>query len=588
MKKILFLLLLPLFLLAEETMYKIDKCDFEYFDNDDKFPTQEKLESINIDLKRIDNGYTICRKGDKNKITVTIKHIGNLENNYFTKDVINNIANKALNEINKEGFAGVSVFVDPKQIDKFGNDLRQNGNLTFRIKVKKIKSVHTHANNEKIKEDQRINHPKHQRHLKNSPVQADSHFHKKDVDNYVHKLNRHPTRNVRAIIKEDDEGEELILKYMIKEQKPWILYVSAMNTGTYQTRKWQEVAGYINTQFTGHDDTLTLAYFTASFKNVWAITGSYQFPLPKDWYIRLTGLYNDFNASLFGLLGQEVINKETGAIFEFGNTFYQNKNLFVDIFVSTRYRYISINNQLALYQAHENFLVPEGGIRLERLSSLMDLRGTFTIGGNMPGIVGTNESKLIAFGSQSLDKDYKFMRLRWYSSYFLPHRPKTFPKNKNYFNPHQIIFICNGQYGFNYRLIPQERVVYGGLFTVRGYPELITPGDTGINSTIQYQYHFGRTHANKMAHIKNQLPNWDVILSVFTDVGATVIDRKKVNERDQFLWGTGLGGEVKIGRNFLIHAQWGLPLVPFLDAFDSSFDVKRFKSRFHMNGTLLF
>ena len=43
------------------------------------------------------------------------------------------------------------------------------------------------------------------------------------------------------------------------------------------------------------------------------------------------------------------------------------------------------------------------------------------------------------------------------------------------------------------RLVPNEEMAVGGLYTVRGYPESITAGDTVINGTIEYRYHLAKT-----------------------------------------------------------------------------------------------
>jgi len=584
-----FLSFLPL--IAEESLenpkYKIDQFYFEYVCQHKNFPTHEQLQLIEISLTPVEEGFDVY-KGEGEKISVELKNIGDLKPNYFTKNVINLVAKKVVKSVQKEGYRGIVVKVDPNEIDSKGNDHRSNGRLDFTVRVAKISKVHTKALGNYVSEEESLNYSRHQKFIDKSPIQKDEYLHAESLDDYVHKVNRHPFRNIRAMIEEDDEGEDIILKYLVAEQKPWLIYVSAMNTGTHSTKKWEEVVGYINTQFTRHDDTLTLVYFTASFKSVWAITGSYQLPLPKDFYIRLTGYYNDFNASILGDLNNEFLSKEVGGELEVGNTFYQNKNFFIDAFFNSKWRNMHVENTISLINAYENFYIPEIGLRFDKNSDDESLKSTFTFGGNIPGIAGTDQSKLVTLGSPNLDKNFQMLRLRLYYSTFLRSlKPSSFPEDKTYYPPHQVLFICNGQYGFDYRIIPQEKVIYGGMFTVRGYSELITSGDTGLNSTFQYQYHIARGYANNLAY-KNKLPNWDLLLSCFIDYGGTIINKHQDHEMNYSLLGSGVGLEFKLGANLVLHGQLAFPLTPFHDPVNSSYDVKKYKRRIHLNGTLLY
>ena len=95
---------------------------------------------------------------------------------------------------------------------------------------------------------------------------------------------------------------------------------------------------------------------------------------------------------------------------------------------------------------------------------------------------------------------------------------------------HELYFSFRGQWALGYRLIPQFEQAAGGFYSVRGYPEAVTAGDTVFLATAEYRFHLARALgvAPNPTKIKvfgdpfrvlpeqpYQRPDWDCILRGF-------------------------------------------------------------------------
>jgi hypothetical protein len=80
---------------------------------------------------------------------------------------------------------------------------------------------------------------------------------KDELDDYLLRLNRFPSRRVdaavAAIIPEDKPSgiDGLALSYLVTQQKPWLIFAQVSNTGTKQTNVWRERFGFVDAGF--HD-----------------------------------------------------------------------------------------------------------------------------------------------------------------------------------------------------------------------------------------------------------------------------------------------------------------------------------------------
>jgi hemolysin activation/secretion protein len=128
----------------------------------------------------------------------------------------------------------------------------------------------------------------------------------------------------------------------------------------------------------------------------------------------------------------------------------------------------------------------------------------------------------------------------------------------------------------NDRVIPQEKFVAGGLYSLRGYPQSIVSGDSGITGTVEYRLHLPRLlpinrqqetrlFGDTFRMVPEQVygfPDWDFIVKVFSDAGYIVNqDRIDTLETNESLWSVGTGVEVQLRRNLRMQVDYGYALL---------------------------
>ena len=153
-----------------------------------------------------------------------------------------------------------------------------------------------------------------------------------------------------------------------------------------------------------------------------------------------------------------------------------------------------------------------------------------------------------------------------------------------------------GQYAFDNRLVPQYQRAVGGLYTVRGYKNAATAGDSVFLGSLEYRLHLPRLCAPREPQelpllgsfrLFPQQPggraDWDLVARLFTDVGRVVNSDKKRFEQDETLVSVGGGFELQLRRN--IQARWDVG-VALKDG--EQFDVDSGDVQFHFSVTTLY
>ena len=144
---------------------------------------------------------------------------------------------------------------------------------------------------------------------------------------------------------------------------------------------------------------------------------------------------------------------------------------------------------------------------------------------------------------------------------------------------HELLFIGKGQYAFDNRLIPNEEQAVGGLYTVRGYPESVTAGDTVVMGTAEYRFHLPKLMNSESApgrlfgqpfRYRPQYEfgptDWDLVLKAFVD-GARVLNTdRQPFEMDHTMFGAGIGAELSVTRRFNLRVDWGFALKDLVDS----------------------
>lgn len=238
--------------------------------------------------------------------------------------------------------------------------------------------------------------------------------------------------------------------------------------------------------------------------------------------------------------------------------------------------------------------------------------GSIIIESNINSI-GENEQNG-TLGRGNLDAKWQLLKGHFHSSAFL--EPLIFGsgwKDRSTWRSSTLAHELDFNFRFqqtlgNERLIPQETFIAGGLNSVRGYPEFVASGDSGVVMNLEYRYHLPRS-LKPYSEIKNSenpkeppsglfdnfnlrppyvygRPDWDLILRGFFDYGYTKVNDKSFGEEDLTLKGAGVGVELQFFSNLNIRLDWGVVLETLERGGSAIDDAEAGDSRFHFITTL--
>jgi len=519
--------------------------------------------------------------------------------------------------IKEEGLMGVYVAPDPAEIDPAtGADKRAADQraLTILVTTAVVGEVRTVGSGERVSEggevepDFRIDHPVHRRILRNSPLQPwdgdpakpRTDLLRKDVlDEYLFFKSRHPGRRVDASVAPGEEPGTVVLDYMVTENRPLTLYAQFSNTGTETTGEWRTRLGFFHTQLTDHDDIVAVDYITSGFDEMHLGTASYERPFENErWRWRVEGGWSQYSAEDIGFFEDDFEGETWWIGGEVAWNFYQKRELFLDLAAGLRYEDISVDNNTLEIHGGEGFLIPYVQMRLERTTEWFSTLG---MAGFEFGFTNADEDDLEALGRTDPDEEWVVLQGALAHSVYL----EPLLDREGWENPlgedqptlaHEVAMAVRGQWAMGNRLIPQAEQVVGGLYTVRGYPEAATAGDSVVVASAEYRFHlpksfgverepgefFGRTFRYAPQYVYGT-PDWDLIFKGFVDAGWTWNSDRRSFESDDTLAGAGIGVEFLYRRNVNIRLDWGFALKDLESA-----DVEAGDSRVHFVATILY
>ncbi len=551
----------------------------------------------------------------------------------YHADAIGMIAQALLTALQDRGLLGVYVQPDPADLDvEAERDLRAEGDtvLHFEIVTARVRSLRTVATGTRDLDEWRIDNEVHDRIRLRSPIQpsgADDE-HSTDLvdglllDDYLFRLNRHPGRRVDAALAPAADGRGVSLDFLVHESKPWYAYAQVSNTGTDENAEWEQRFGFVHNQLLDRDDVLSFEYFRAGTTELNGVSVSYEAPWfdsPRPWWWgapadgpswlawldrsklpwfgndflrwRVFSSYTSYSSDVqLGSLGKEEFDGED---FKIGGRLiynaFQHRAFFVDVFGGLMGRAISIDNDAADNDASHFFLIPQGGIEIERITPVSTLFGNLTF----EGAVNSSTMKSVdagedpsggleALGRAEPDDTWLVMNGDFAFSQYL--EPLLNPSGwqdpatqRSSTLAHEISLGARGQWAFDNRLIPQAEQVAGGLYSVRGYEQTAAVGDNVIIGSFEYRFHL--PHSLPVAREPVSLPvvgdfrvapqqvygraDWDFILRAFVDVAATSANGSPggVDEPGEFLAGAGVGAELLIRSNFRARLDWATALM---------------------------
>lgn len=489
---------------------------------------------------------------------------------------------------------GVYAEPDPSQIRVENEevvDARPAGttSLRFIITAGHVTDVRTTASGERIDPAHTLNNPAHDAIRRNSPVQPQTktgQYGRTDtidlidttrIEDYVFRLNRHPGRRVDvAVAATGQEPGAATVDYIVTENKPWFIYAEATRDGSRSTDEWRYRLGLVHNQLTGQDDILSLQYQT-SFNNVNQFAASYERPLFDIDRLRgrVYGSFYDYTSDDVGQLGLTFKGDGWTAGAEGIFNFYQNADLFADVFAGLRMDHVKVNNELAAISGDDNFIVSYIGTKIERQRDDSNLDASITLEIPLDGASDEAQNNLGRF-----DADERWMLVKGEANYQFFLEPLLGGPNRE--DPtlaHELALSLRGQATFGQRLVPNYQEVLGGMYSVRGYPQGIAAGDDAIAASLEYRAHIARmldinaTPGSMFgepfrwrAQYAGGPTDWDLILRGFVDAGRTLnVDRQSFEE-DQTLVGAGFGAELSFNRRFIVRTDLGWALVGLDDA----------------------
>lgn len=579
--------------------YEVSSFQFRYATDHPDRPAIEDFLALPVSLSVVDGVFVAPREGSE-QVTLTLQDLTSSARGTrrFSVSAINAIGGVIVKELNRRGLIGVLVSVDPSQIapdtlvDQRSPD---NRSLSLDIWTRTVVQVRTlgagtrwareTAPRDTPSQESRVNSKYHDRIRDNSPMQPGTEGREGDLlrkdalDDYLFRLNRHPGRRVDAAIAAGDSPGDVVLDYIITENKPWTLYAQMSNTGTEQTNEWRQRIGFVHNQLMNRDDTLSLDFITAGFSETNAFIASYDAPVGSSETLRykLYGSMSTFKASDVGFASERFEGDSYTAGAELALNVWQQKQSFIDIFGGLRFERQRVENKVVDVRGQTEFFIPYAGARFTRGTEKASISAEARIETNI-GSVSTDEDQVNRLGRIFVDRDWTVFKWDVSSSFYL--EPLLY--GAEWSNPdapyykttlaHEIALSMRGQHSFGNRLIPQQEFTAGGLYSVRGYHESDVAGDNGITFTAEYRYHVPRRFEVREAgsflgkpfrwapDMRYARPDWDLVLKGFTDIGRVTNADKQSFERDETLASLGIGIEFLYLRNLSLRADWAMAL----------------------------
>jgi hemolysin activation/secretion protein len=606
---------------ADGPAYSVDTIVLGYHEDHPEQPELAGVLPVKVKLTPTPTGYVMPRPGEPSE-TVRID-AGSRELTHFHASALSQITRALLESLHDNGLLGVYVIPSPKDIDPDSEeDLRPEGesSLSFSIWIGRIHDLRTVALGDRIKSRWKVDNPAHRRILSRSPLapadvgrENTTDLLRKDLlEEYLFQLNRHPGRHVEAALAASDDGEGITLDYRVFEPRPWTVYAQASNTGTQRTNVWQSRWGYINRQVTGRDDILTFEYMNSGLNDVNGISLAYESPFFRKgrpawmestgkepgwirwanrsrvpwWGVdrlrwRVHGGWSRFEAGTGIDVGaDDIITNDWNAGGKLIFNAWQHRNFFLDTYGGISFRGVNSDNLPFGNDGKVTYFQGDVGLKMERVNPYSTILGSFGVEG-ASALGDTNE---LTFGQDlsrpGADSQWALLRFDLGVSHFLeplimPRRWRDPETAMTSTLSHELSIAGRGQYAFDYRLIPQVSQVIGGLYSVRGFEQGTSVGDSVFLGTVEYRFHIPRALPIRRKPMQLPLigdfritpqqvygrPDWDLILRGFVDAGRSVRNQNseipsQSAEWNETLVGAGVGLELIFKGRIRARVDW--------------------------------
>jgi hemolysin activation/secretion protein len=576
---------------ADGPAYPVSELVLDYVDPNPQFPPVSEIAELEVEVGQVADGLSAPRANTP-LVRFRLKDMPQRGTQKLYSSAIAAINQQIVFEFNRRDFHAIVVAPMPDDIDPDTRaDVRPAGRTQLRLGVfaGRVRDLRTYATGDRLRKvEDKVDRPEHAWIKDGSPIKPtppNDLVRKDQLDAYLARLNRHPSRRVDAEISPAQTAGGVNLDYMIAENKPWWAYAQIEDTGTTETTKLRERFGVVHTELLGRDDIAQLDYITGNFDEVHAVVGSYEVPWKRGSGLkaRVYGSWSRYDATVFGFDNSFHGDQATGGVQAIANVL-QHRELFVDALVGLQYDRVEVRNDLGGTHAAEDFAIGSIGARLQRLGLTSTMNGEVSFLHNFGGLANTDSSRLDLLGRFGVD-DEDFTIVRWDldCSFFIV--PALTPRSwrdpavlRTKSLAHEMKLTFGGQNALDSRLIPQQEFVVGGLHTVRGYPEAAAVGDNVEKYGLEYQLHIPRLLAPGGAPIRMPgvgdfrarpqydytFADWDLIAKAFLDVAQVRQVKPESSssavERDETLIGVGVGMELKLQRYLSARVDYGVAL----------------------------
>ncbi len=364
----------------------------------------------------------------------------------------------------------------------------------------KIKSL-PKLNDDDAPDGQVVKDPKHLWIKAKSPVKMGGVIEKPRLQDYLSRLNRFPGRRVDAAINATGETGKVMLDYLIREQKNFVIYAQETNNGTKSTGEWRSRLGVELRQLLNKDDILRMEYTTTDLEKFNSGILTYQMALvkPDKLKMKVYGLYGQFSAQDVGFSGANFTGDSltAGAMLTWTPKYWHGFPL--DLSIGGEFMRVTVDNSATGGKSAVNFILPYLAVGTEKTTEKYSLAMNYQIKGSFDS---KNQDQLNGLGRFDTDGAFWFLNGDIVGSIFLEplilgkkwgDLGKDGTKWKRGILANELAVIAHAQYALgNRRLIPQLELINGGYNSVRGYPESFTSGDTGYSVSAEYRLHIPR------------------------------------------------------------------------------------------------
>lgn len=420
----------------------------------------------------------------------------------------------------------------------------------------------------------------------------------------VYLINTHPDLIMDTdlrVRKETQDGRTLRyvdMDYIVQERFPIHAFLSVDNTGTKETGEWRPSLTVQHLNLTKHDDILTLyaGPFSTEAKKLKGGSASYYIP----YYLGNGGSFTGYGGYADLNVDEAVPGVDIRGEGWYGGVQGAYKlisSVRHELQMSIGYVWRNVKNRLVLKEEDIEEIVDRQDVTLAPIVIGFDYAsaGPDGWGGRnffnaqttfqFAGALGASDAEEIKKMRDNAEADYVVERLS------LSRLQPVFDFNNARKGPWLLYARVGGQFS-NGPLVPAEQMAFGGIDTVRGFPDGIILGDQGVTAKLElrtplwagkiFKGKTGREEAIREGTALDRLQ-----LVTFVDYGYANIEDPKDEKDNYTLASVGLGFRFSISSNFQMLFDYGFPLVD-MDEFKKIDDDASDNGQFHFRAQLGF